>query len=146
MNCKLLFEQAKSSLIRQTCCKIARWGGKPRAASTKWSVSSTFRVCGCGMRLERELPFPKLLPGRSLYLLLVIVLALLVKKKKRKKKKERTKPPQRNRLHPLDCSSLHFNNHLQSWGGNICPLSPHSTPSLHRQPEGGRTENKYRLH
>lgn len=27
MNCKLLFEQAKSSLIIQTCCKTARWGG-----------------------------------------------------------------------------------------------------------------------
>lgn len=33
--------------------------------------------------------------------------------------------------------SLHLYKHLQSWRGNICPLSPLSTPSLHRQLEGG---------
>lgn len=47
-------------------------------------------------------------------------------------------PPRRNMLYPFHYSSPpSLQASSKPRGGNICPLSPHPTPSLHRQTEGG---------
>lgn len=115
--------------------KTLRWQScfsrKFEAASGKWGVSVTFRVCGYRRRLERELPFPKLLPERSLCALPVIV-ASLIKTPKLLGKLGFT---------PSTIPPSIFTIVFKAWGGNICPLSQHlslhSTPSLLRQTEGG---------
>lgn len=88
----------------------------------------TFRVCGCRRRLERELPFPKLLPEQSLYLLPVIVASLI------------KTPNLQGELGftPSTIPPSTFTIVFKAGGGNICPLSLHSTPSLLRQTEGGK--------
>lgn len=76
MDCKLLLNRQSSVWSDKHVAKCVV-GEKFKAALTKWGVSSTFRFCGRSGGLERELPFPELLPDWGQHLLLVIVASLV---------------------------------------------------------------------
>lgn len=119
----------QSAVCSNTCCKrMHQWlrcYKNVKAALAWWGVRLTFRFCSCSTRLSSELPFPKLLPESTLYLLHAIVGSLV-------------KTPSLCGVYPdSDSFSPDLYKLLQSWGGNICPLSPHSAPSLHREAKRG---------
>lgn len=126
MDCKLLSNRQRSVWSDDPADAARWWRRHFKAASPQSGVCLTFRIGGRSGGLERRRPFPKLLPGRSLYLQASLT--------------ERPTSTEKQALPFYTLPPLHLHERRQSRGGNICPPSPQSTPSLHRQAQGETEE------